>query len=479
MQTQQNTNEELLLSIIIPAYNCESYIAECLDSILSDMPESVEVIVVDDGSQDGTVKVLQSLEGRSDRLKIYCNSHKGSSGARNAGIELASGRYITFLDCDDCIRKGFLKEGLKLLDIKADLYIFGIERMYKSGEKELWTVPDRYYPDAGSFADEYIRVRQLLVYSNCNKFYRRDIVNEHGIRFDETRVFGEDRLFNFDYLNVCGSVITSAAIMLCYLQRMDISQSNAHIPNYFKQILELHRAKIDCICTLSKGTDIDEKVDFVAYDLSREVERAVDRFSEHPEEEEENLPFINRLIFGKLQKIDKPCDVLLVLGSTNCDYRVERALEVGKTYPGVKYVLSGGNPHACGTLTEAEFMADYLKKNGVPVDSFILENRATYTFQNLKFSAGILEDLAKERGEDAPPLRVGIVTGGFHIPRTRTIMERVPEYRKLDVVFIPAYGPNTSPDNWYKNPVGRSVILSEIRKEATLKNKDYRKGSFR
>ena len=58
-------------------------------------------------------------------------------------------------------------------------------------------------------------------------------------------------------------------------------------------------------------------------------------------------------------------------------------------------------------------------------------------------------------------------------------MERVPEYRKLDVVFIPAYGPNTSPDNWYKNPVGRSVILSEIRKEATLKNKDYRKGSFR
>ena len=108
MQTQQNTNEELLLSIIIPAYNCESYIAECLDSILSDMPESVEVIVVDDGSQDGTVKVLQSLEGRSDRLKIYCNSHKGSSGARNAGIELASGRYITFLDCDDFIRKGFL-----------------------------------------------------------------------------------------------------------------------------------------------------------------------------------------------------------------------------------------------------------------------------------------------------------------------------------------------------------------------------------
>ena len=106
---------------------------------------------------------------------------------------------------------------------------------------------------------------------------------------------------------------------------------------YFKQILELHRAKIDCICTLSKGTDIDEKVDFVAYDLSREVERAVDRFSEHPEEEEENLPFINRLIFGKLQKIDKPCDVLLVLGSTNCDYRVERALEAGKTYPGVKY----------------------------------------------------------------------------------------------------------------------------------------------
>ena len=92
-----------------------------------------------------------------------------------------------------------------------------------SGERVLWTVSDRYYPDVSA---EYIRLRKLLIYSNCNKFYRRDLVMEHRIRFDEEPVFGEDRLFNYEYLNVCGSIITSSSIMPPLTRKRWISYHN-------------------------------------------------------------------------------------------------------------------------------------------------------------------------------------------------------------------------------------------------------------
>lgn len=473
-------NKDYILSVIIPTYNCEPYVKECIFSALDGAPEGVETVVVDDGSTDGTRDVLAGLEGKYDNLKIIYSTHKGSSGARNTGLDNATGDFVTFLDCDDTIKAGFFKEAFELLTKGADLYIFGIERLFLSGETELWNVTDREYPDVSFFADEYIRVRKLLIYSNCNKFYRRKLIEENHIRFDESLMYGEDRLFNFQYLPFAGSVITSSLIMLSYRQRSGASQSTVYVPDYFKNVIDLHRAKTDCICSLSKGTTLEEKIDFIAEDLAREIERTIDRFDQHPEEKEENLPFINRLVFGSIPDLDKHLDIILVLGSSNCEYRVQKALEIGRKNPGVRYIVSGGNPHCSETGTEAEFMADYLRKNGVPVTDYILENRATNSFQNLTFSSSIVDLLERERPEGTDKFRVGIVTGGFHIPRTKIVLDSVNGFHNSEVVFIPAYGPNTAPDNWYKNPVGRAVVLSEIRKLVTIKKtKDAKKGQFR
>ena len=471
---------DTILSIIIPTYNCESYISECLNSVLDDNQDNVEIIVVDDGSTDGTKSILSSYENVYGNLKILYRPHKGSSGARNTGLDNATGEFVAFLDCDDTMRAGFIREGINLISKGADLYIFGIERLYLSGEKELWNIADHVYADVSDYADEYIRVRKLLIYSNCNKFYRRKIIEDNHLRFDESLSYGEDRLFNFNYLPFAGSVITSSLIMLSYRQRREDSLSYVHVPEFFKNVVDLHRAKINCFCNLSKGTTQDEQIDFIAYDLSREVERAIDRFEYHPEEEAENLPYINRLVFGSVPDLKKPIDILLVLGSNNCEYRIERALEIGKQHPGIIYIVSGGNPHISEMGTEAEFMADYLKKNGVPVTDYIIENRAQNSFQNLTFSSSIVDSIEHERPEGSEKLRIGIITGGFHIPRTRMVLESVNGFPNADVVFIPAYGPNTAPDNWYKNPTGRAIVLSEIRKLAILKKfRDYKKGPFR
>ena len=316
------TTDSIRLSIIIPTFNCRAYLDECLQSILPQLPSDCELIVADDGSDDGTAELLAGYEGMQDHVHILYREHKGASAARNAGLDAAAGEYVTFMDCDDCMRDGFLPDSLPLLDKGTDLYIFGIERVPLSGVRELWSVLDRVYPDVSAFADEYVRIRQLMVYSSCNKFYRRSVLEEKHLRFDEGMAFGEDRMFNFRYLSCCrGRILTSSLIMFHYIQRSAGSMSSKHIPGYFACVSRLHEAKMDCILSLSTGTTEEEKLDFIAYDVSREVERTLARFEQHPEEKAENLPAVNRLVFGEYDDRDEPLDIIVVLGSRLCEYK--------------------------------------------------------------------------------------------------------------------------------------------------------------
>ena len=367
----------LRLSVVIPTYNCLSYLDECLRSVLRQLPDDCELIAVDDGSDDGTAQALAGYVDAHPRFRFVLCEHSGASGARNTGLDLARGAYVTFIDCDDCLREGFLACSLPMLSRGADLYIFGIERIPLSGIREYWTVQDRVYPDASAFADEYVRIRQLMIYSNCNKFYRRCIIEKLRLRFAEGIAFGEDRLFNYRYLTACGCVVTSSQIMLQYIQRSDQSMSSRHIPAYFSLARGLHEAKMDCILRLSGGTTETEKLEFIAYDVSREIEKTLDRFALHPEEKEENLPAIDRIIFGAPCEAERPIDVLVVLGSRNCGYKIRRALEIGMRNPGCfcgeqgeihpaeSGVFRGHHPRAAGRDARGPFR-DRHSDRGVP-----------------------------------------------------------------------------------------------------------------
>ena len=471
-----------VLSIIIPAYNCEKFIAQCLDSVLAQLPEDCELIVVDDGSTDDTSRILKDYEGLRENIRIVCNEHSGASGARNKGLELARGEYVTFLDCDDCMTDGFLAKSRELFEKQAGLYIFGIERAYLSGDSDFWTVENRIYDNASEFADEYIRKRHLLVYSNCNKFYQRRIIEASKLRFDETVDFGEDRLFNYRYLTLLDekTIITSEMIMLKYIQRDGDSMSTRHIPGYFQMVYRLHKIKMQCFFDLSKDVTEDERLDFEAYDISREIEKTIDRFEAHPEERAENLPDINQLIFEGPYDENTKIDVLIILGSRNCGYKVDAALGIGRKNPGVKYIVSGANLHCSEVCSEAEYMADRLKESGVEESDIYIENRAQYTRQNLEYSAIILHELLKNgtltaaAGTDGETsekrkLRVGVLTGGFHIPRTRLISEQMSRLKDFELIWLPAYGPSTQKETWFENRAGREIVLSEYRKTLKLR----------
>ncbi len=465
------STDSIRLSIIIPTFNCRAYLDECLQSILPQLPSDCELIVADDGSDDGTAELLAGYEGMQDHVHILYREHKGASAARNAGLDAAAGEYVTFMDCDDCMRDGFLPDSLPLLDKGTDLYIFGIERVPLSGVRELWSVRDRVYPDVSAFADEYVRIRQLMVYSSCNKFYRRSVLEEKHLRFDEGMAFGEDRMFNFRYLSCCrGRILTSSLIMFHYIQRSAGSMSSKHIPGYFACVSRLHEAKMDCILSLSTGTTEEEKLDFIAYDVSREVERTLARFEQHPEEKAENLPAVNRLVFGEYDDRDEPLDIIVVLGSRLCEYKIRRAWEIGQQHPGVQYIVSGGNPSAYGGMTEAEFMASWLKEHGVSPSDISLENRATFTAQNLEFSALIIRTLRAETGKALSG--IGILTGGFHIPRAKLLAAKTAALAGEDLRWLPVYGPHTHPENWFEDRTGRDIILHELRKTVRLSGRD-------
>ena len=475
MSTKTNlsvqTADSVRLSVIIPAFNCREYLDEGLQSILCQLPSDCELIVVDDGSDDGTKELLAGYEGAQDNVHVLYREHGGASAARNAGLDAAAGEYVTFMDCDDCMRDGFLRDSLPLLEEGTDLYIFGIERVLLSGMRELWTVRDKVYPDVSAFADEYIRIRQLMVYSNCNKFYRRSVIEEQYLRFDEGMSFGEDRMFNFRFLSCCrGRILTSALIMFHYIQRSVGSMSSKHIPGYFSCVSRLHEAKMDCILPLSTGTTEEEKLDFIAYDVSREIERTLARFEEHPEEKEENLPAINRIVFGGSDDSDEPLDIIVVLGSRLCEYKIRHAWEIGQRHPGVLYIVSGGNPSAYDGMTEAEFMSSWLMEHGVSLSDICLENRSTFTGQNLEFSVSIIRALRAETGKALSG--IGILTGGFHIPRTKLLAAQVTTLAGEDLHWLAAYGPHTHPENWFNDRTGRDIILHELRKTVRLSGKD-------
>lgn len=470
MRYEETDAKKPLVSIILPTWNCERYLEEALQSVLPQLPEDYELIVVDDGSTDTTAQKLSEMDGTRPNVRIVFRKHAGASAARNAGLDMAGGKYVFFLDCDDVLREGFIANTRALLSTDAALYIFGIERVPLHGVSEFWTVRDHSYESVSDFADEYVRVRRLLVYSNCNKFYHRSILEKNGIRFDETVDFGEDRMFNYRFLSCCkdeGRIVTSQQISIRYMQRGCSSLSAKHVPNYFRRVMVLHEEKMKCFQSLAGGISQEEWLDFDAYDLSREIERTLERFGEHPEEIAENLPEINRLIFGEPECAESKhpaLDILVVTGSQNCEYRVRKALEIGGTE--VCYILSGGNPHKSGECTEAEFMARYLSRHGVPANRIFLENRAVNTEENLIYSAEIVRRIRASRGQGTG--HVGIVTAAFHVPRAKLIAKRSGVFAEESVCFIGAYGENTGTHNWYLNEIGRSAVLTDFRKRIKL-----------
>ncbi|WP_326550632.1 glycosyltransferase family 2 protein [Micromonospora sp. NBC_01813] len=176
-----------LLSLIIPVFRVEKYLAACLDSILAQHRDDVEIVAVDDASDDGSSAILAEYAQRHPQITVVTlERNAGLGAARDAGIAHASGRYVWCVDSDDWLPDGALAAVAdRLCQVDPDLLITGYSRVYEDGQVEDHPVtdisPGRQLPDVFAFADEPGLLDVLWI--ACNKVIKRDRLIESGITF--------------------------------------------------------------------------------------------------------------------------------------------------------------------------------------------------------------------------------------------------------------------------------------------------------
>ncbi len=210
------------ISVIIPVYNTSSFIQDCFCSVKHQTFKDWECILVDDGSTDGSGKICDEWAGRDSRFLAIHQQNSGVSSARNHGLSIAQGKYAAFVDSDDTINPTYLSALYDSMESSsADLAVCGLETICGNGSKT-HTVPGSrsVIPLNGTQIPSFLDLeRKNLLYGPYVKLYRRQIIDDNHLRFDETKDYGEDLLFNLMYLKCCRSVAMVPEALYRYVRR--------------------------------------------------------------------------------------------------------------------------------------------------------------------------------------------------------------------------------------------------------------------
>lgn len=207
------------LSIIVPVYNSEEYLSRCLDSILDQDMTSYEVILVDDGSTDSSALICERYSATDPRFKTIHKPNGGVSSARNAGLNLAKGEYVMFVDSDDALTPGALTAMTDGLD-GQDLVLGGFVEFFDNIPHRN-VAPDEAvsYSEAtmAEFYEANIRHNCEMLDAPWAKLFRRKAIGK--LRFNESLSYAEDKLFVFGFLSECKSIYTCPHTVYHYYLR--------------------------------------------------------------------------------------------------------------------------------------------------------------------------------------------------------------------------------------------------------------------
>ena len=164
-----------LISVIVPIYNVESYLIRCLDSIKNQKYRNFEVILINDGSTDNSLDIAREYVKKDDRFRLINQKNAGQGAARNAGIDVANGDYLAFVDSDDWVHEDYLMRMIFCSEANsADVVMCGVERVWETGEKRRTPISNK---------EEYVvtDIEQFLKtvsYVSWDKLYKRELFDE-------------------------------------------------------------------------------------------------------------------------------------------------------------------------------------------------------------------------------------------------------------------------------------------------------------
>ena len=228
----------MFVSIIIPVYNCEKYLADCLDSCVKQdlTADDYEILCINDGSIDSSLEILNDYANRYSNIKVFSQENKGVSAARNVGLDNAKGDYIMFVDGDDLIRVNILKT------IKNAVLKTGCKRLLMDG----------YIGDSDTaelFKTTPIAPNYSKVYFNDLLWlcvFERRIIEQNHIRFIEGIANSEDVLFVMDFKNVCSDCYELSEAFYFYRRHSNSAVDRNNTENLKKMIRSYIKLVVLC-----------------------------------------------------------------------------------------------------------------------------------------------------------------------------------------------------------------------------------------
>lgn len=203
---------QIVVSVVIPVYNAENYIKKTVTSILEQSFQAFQIILVNDGSTDGTLDVLKELQKKDSRIVVLNCENGGPSRARNIGMKAAEGEWIQFMDADDYIESDMMQAYFKCTQGTAlDLVVSGVIRdNITTGELSKSTLKQALLIDREAISrylkNLTIATHDILLNYVWNKWIRRDIILKNNIEFDEALKLGEDYVFNCSVMQKISSI---------------------------------------------------------------------------------------------------------------------------------------------------------------------------------------------------------------------------------------------------------------------------------
>lgn len=204
-----------MYSVVIPVYEAKDSLNRCVRSWLNQTEPNLELILVDDGSTDGSGELCEQLAREDGRIRVIHQENAGVSAARNAGIRAAAGEFLMFTDSDDYVEADCLKRmSTARREQDSDLVICGFHHLYDGAD--ILKIPGETRTcEMERFAGDFLELYEKS-YLNMpwNKLFRRKWLGQ----FDTSLSLGEDLLFNLDYLQKCRRVTVLAEPLCCYIQ---------------------------------------------------------------------------------------------------------------------------------------------------------------------------------------------------------------------------------------------------------------------
>ena len=197
----KSNKENYLVSVIVPVYNAERYLKICVESIIKQTYKNIEIILINDGSMDGSLQLCKDFNEKDSRIRVIDKENSGVSVARNLGIANAKGKYVCFVDSDDYVESDYIEELLNNVQDKTmtfcGYYIDSYKKCAVISPIEIKHRENECVKIKDSFTDVFHHGFLAAIW---NKIYEVERLRENDIRFDESLSLGEDLLFNLEYL---------------------------------------------------------------------------------------------------------------------------------------------------------------------------------------------------------------------------------------------------------------------------------------